>query len=542
MHCSCVRQTELPGTSALIADVLYHPDRTSSFYPWPIRDMDSFREAAARIQLSDERRAALVSMLRKQNPDSAALNRLAQPGTVAVVTGQQVGLFSGPSYTIYKVLHAVKLAEWLTANGLPAVPLFWLATEDHDFDEVNHVWVFDASHQPVKLEMRRSASAQPVGGVTLSTPPVKELRETLHGMAFGEEVADVVEEAYRGGSTMGKAFGELLRKLLVGFDVPLVDPMRPEFRELAAPAMRAAVEAAPELTTAVLARNKELAAAGYHAQVHMEEQTSLFFLLEGGSPDRGPGMPGPYNHNGNVKRLALRRQGTEYVLNGRRFTTAELAARAESLSPNALLRPVIQDSVLPTVAYIGGPAEIAYLAQSAVIYQPILGRMPVAVPRTGFTILDQRTDKLMHRYGVAFTDLWHGEEVLRQRIASRLVPPTLRHLIDETTATVDGALERLRRELASFDPTLAAAMDRSAKKIRHQVGKIDHKAGREAMRRDERAGRDADFIYRLIYPERHLQERLYSILPFLATHGLDLIGQIYEAIELGCPDHRVMVV
>jgi bacillithiol biosynthesis cysteine-adding enzyme BshC len=486
--------------------------------------MDSFRGAAAGIQLSDERRAALVAMLRKQNPESAALDRLAKPGTVAVVTGQQVGLFSGPSYTIYKVLHAVKLAEWLTANGLPAAPLFWLATEDHDFAEVNHAWVFDTAHRPIKLEMRRSASAQPVGGVTLATPPVRELREALRGMAFGDDVADAVEEAYRGGSTMGKAFGELLRRLLAGFDVPQVDPMRPEFRQLAAPAMRAAVEAAPELTAAVLERSRELKDAGYHAQVHVEDQTSLFFLLEGG------------------KRLALRRQGAEYVLNGRRFTTAELAARAESLSPNALLRPVIQDSVLPTVAYIGGPAEIAYLAQSAAIYKPVLGRMPVAVPRTGFTILDQRTEKLMHRYGVALTDLWHGEEPLRQRIASRLVPPSLRHVMGETTAAVDGALERLRRELASFDPTLAAAMDRSAKKIRYQIGKIDGKAGREAMRRDERAASDADYIYGLIYPERHLQERLYSILPFLATHGLDLIGQIYEAIELGCPDHRVMVV
>ena len=542
MHCSCVRHTELPGTSALIADVLYHPDRTSSFYPWPIRDMDSFRGAAAGIQLSEERRSALVSMLRKQNPDSEALHRLSQPGTVAVVTGQQVGLFSGPSYTVYKVLHAVKLAEWLTANGLPVVPLFWLATEDHDFAEVSHVWVFDTAHQPVKLEMRRSASAQPVGGVTLAAAPVRELREALHGMPFGDEVADTVEETYRGGSTMGKAFGELLRKLLAGFDVPQVDPMRPEFRQLAAPAMRAAVEAAPELAAAVLARNKDLTAAGYHAQVHVEEQTSLFFLLEG----VGPGIretdksPGP--NNGNVKRLALRRQGTEYVLNGRRFTTAELAARAESLSPNAILRPVIQDSVLPTVAYIGGPAEIAYLAQSAAIYQQILGRMPVAVPRTGFTILDRRTEKLMQRYGIAFTDLWHGEEPLRQRIASRLVPPALRHVMGETAAAVDGALERLRRELASFDPTLASAVDRSAKKVRFQLDKIDGKAGREAMRRDERAARDADYIYGLIYPERHLQERLYSILPFLATHGLDLIGQIYEAIELGCPDHRLLVV
>ena len=131
-----------------------------------------------------------------------------------MVTGQQVGLFSGPAYTMYKVLHAVKLAEWLSANGIPAVPVFWLATEDHDFAEVNHVWVFDAEHHPVKLEMRRSATAQPVGEITLAAPPVRELRTALHGMPFGEEVADMVEETYRPGSTMGKAFGELLRRLL----------------------------------------------------------------------------------------------------------------------------------------------------------------------------------------------------------------------------------------------------------------------------------------------------------------------------------------
>ena len=524
MHCTCVRHTELPGTSALFADVLYHSDRVSAFYPYPIRDLESFRTAAARVQLLDDRRAELVAALRRHNPAGPALERLAEPGTVAVVTGQQVGLFSGPSYTIYKVLHAIKLAEWLTANGLPAVPLFWLATEDHDFAEVNHAWVFDASHRPVKLEMRRPAGSQPVGQVALLTPPVRELRAALHGMPSGEEVADAVEEAYRGGSTMGKAFGELLRRLLAGFDVPLVDPMQPEFRRLAAPAMRAAVEGAPELTAAVLARNRELTAAGYHAQVHVEEQTSLFFLLEGG------------------KRLTLRRQGTEYVLNGRRFTTAELAARAESLSPNAILRPVIQDSVLPTVAYIGGPAEIAYLAQSAALYQGILGRMPVAVPRTGFTILDQRTEKLMQRYSVVLSDLFHGEDPLRQRIAARLVPPSLRRVMGETDGAVETALGRLRGELSSFDPTLAAAMERSARKIRYQLAKIDRKAGREAMRRDERAARDADYIYGLLYPERHLQERLYSILPFLATHGMDLIGQIYENIVLDCPDHRWMVV
>ena len=524
MHCTCVRHTELPHTSTFFADVLYHPDRTAQFYRHPLRDLDSFRESAAEVRLTDAHRAALVEALRKQNPEGPSLDLLARPGTVAVATGQQVGLFSGPAYTVYKALHAAKLAEWLTANGMPAVPVFWLATEDHDFAEVNHVWVFGPDHRPVKLEMRRSASAQPVGTVTLADPPLGELRAAFQGMPFGEEAAGLVEAAYRAGATMGSAFGELLRGLLKGFDILQVDPMLPAFRELAAPTVRAAVESAPELSADLLARNRELAGAGYHAQVHVEDQTSLVFLLENG------------------KRLTLRRHGGEYVLNGRRFTTAELADRATSLSPNALLRPVVQDAILPTVACIGGPAEMAYLAQSEVIYRKLLGRMPVAIPRAGFTILDAHAQKVMDRCGLSIHDFFHGEEALRERISKSLVPPALTRAMAEVSSDVEKALQRLGRELAGFDPTLAVALERSGRKIRYQLGKIERKTGREALRRDTRAAREAASLYGLVYPERSLQERVYSILPFLAKHGPDLIGRIYEAIQLDCPDHRLMVV
>src|SRR5262249_40284757 len=179
MHCTCVRQSDLPHTSRLFADVLYHADRTSAFYEHPVRDLEAFRAAARQVQLTDERRAKLTEALRVHNAGNPSLARLAEPGTVAVVTGQQVGLFSGPSYTIYKALHAVKLAAWLTENDLPAVPVFWLATEDHDFAEVNHTWVYDAEHKPAMVEMRRAAFEQPVGGVTLQDPPVEQLRAAM---------------------------------------------------------------------------------------------------------------------------------------------------------------------------------------------------------------------------------------------------------------------------------------------------------------------------------------------------------------------------
>jgi bacillithiol biosynthesis cysteine-adding enzyme BshC len=528
MECTCIRHTELPHTTKLFADFVYHFDRVSSFYNFPPFDPASYAEAASQIQLSDERRAALVSALRLQNGDSELLNRLSQRGTVAVVTGQQVGLFSGPAYTIYKALTAVKVARQLTERGTPAVPIFWLATEDHDFAEVNQCWTFDQAGNPLELAVRdydaAGSAGRPVGEVEAAHYPTEALRSSLEGFPFGAELAGLVEQAYTNGATFGAAFDTLLKRLLPSHELLHIDPMLPAFRTLAAPTLRAALSQAPELTQALLDRNQALISAGYHAQVHVEEQTSLVFLLEGG------------------RRITLKRKGREYAANGRRFSTEELMERAASLSPNALLRPVAQDSILPTVAYIGGPAELAYLAQSQVIYQRILGRMPVSVPRSGFTLFDQRSAKLMKRYRLRLPDFFSGGEQLRERMACALIPPSLAATVSETIASTGAAMDRLRAGLTGFDPNLVSALDNNRRKIDYQLSKMDRKIRLETLRRDERASRDADYLDRSIYPEKHLQERLYTIVPFLAKHGLDLVDRIYENIQLDCPDHRLMMV
>ena len=525
MDCNCIRYTELPHTSKLFADLLYHPDRVRSFYPHIPSDPGTYEAIAREMHFAPERRAALVSALRSQNGDSPALHRLAQEGTVAIVTGQQVGLFSGPAYTIYKALTAVKLARTLADRGISAVPVFWLATEDHDFAEVNHSWIFDAEQHPVKIEVDGSqASSQPVGGIVLTAPPVAQLRETLAGFPFGEEIAALAADAYQPGRTFGQAFGVLLKALLSEYGLLHVDPLAPAMRELAAPALRAALAEAPALTAAVLERNRELAAAGYHAQVHVEDQTSFVFLLENG------------------RRQTLRRYGRDYLQNGRRFSTEELMDRASQLSPNALLRPVVQDTMLPTLAYVGGPAELAYLAQSEVVYETILGRMPAALHRAGFTLLDQRARKLMSRYRLSLPDCMRGDDFVREHIAAQLIPPALAGTLAQTKATVEQQVDRLGADLAGFDASLAAALKKSRRKMVYQIAKMERKIGRETMSRDARVARDSEFLSNLLYPQRHLQERLYSILPFLAKHGTGLIGDLYDMLPLDCPDHQLAVV
>jgi bacillithiol synthase len=203
---------------------------------------------------------------------------------------------------------------------------------------------------------------------------------------------------------------------------------------------------------------------------------------------------------------------------------------------------VVQDYVLPTVAYVGGPAELAYMAQSEVLYEDLLGRMPVMLARNGFTLLGSRTAKLMARYGFAIPDFFHGEEVVRERIAQQLVPPELSREFEQTRTTVAESLDRMRADLVSFDATLAKATDKARSKMLYQLSKIERKTARETLQRNDRAAEDASYMAGLIFPEKHLQERFYSILPFVAKHGLELMDLLYQHVNLDCPDHKVLLV
>ena len=517
MEPACIRHTDLPGTSKLFADFNYHFDRLARFYRHDPHNPDSLTAAAAEIHYPGDRRAALIQALRAQNGDSPTLSKLAQPGTAAIVTGQQVGLFSGPAYTIYKAITAARVARELSSRGTPAVPVFWLATEDHDFAEVNHVWTFGESHDPINLAIdspvESNSRQRPVGGIRIERAPVDELAKSLASFLHGDEVAAMVAAAYPPGVTMGEGFRALLKQLLKNLGLIFLDPLDPAIREISRPIVADALTAAPELKARLLERNHELEAAGYHAQVLIDANTSLFFLLENG------------------ERVPLRRKDSEY---------GDLRDRAAQVSPNALLRPVVQDFLLPTAAYIGGPAELAYLAQSSVIYERLLGRMPVMMSRASFTLLEPRAVKFLNRYHIGVPEILTDEQALSERIAHKLAPESITHAFSRSAASVDASIAKLRSELEGFDPTLAASLDHSGAKMIYQLDKTRRKIEREVLRRDQRASGEAHYLANLLFPHRHLQERFYTILPFLARHGPDLVDRLYDAVELGCPDHRVL--
>ncbi len=526
MDGACLRYTELPGTSRIFADYLYDFGKVAKYYRHAPRKAGSFAQSTAEIDYPDSRRAAVVQALRKINPNSSNLDRLAKPGTVAVVTGQQVGLFTGPAYTVFKAVTAAAVARQLNGDGIPAVPVFWLATEDHDFAEIAAGHVYDR-HAEVRTQkvVTSGAADRPVGGIVPDGGfPLDALEQALQGFEYAGEVMAMVREAHAAADgAMGGAFRETLRRLLAKLDLVFIDPLDPEIRAIGAPFLRRALECQEVLYPKLLARNKDLTADGYHAQVHVEPDTSLFFLLEKG------------------RRIALKRQPNgEYAAKDRRFTAADLASRAESISPNALLRPVLQDFLLPTVAYVGGPAELAYFAQSEVLYSSLLGRMPVMLPRNSFTLIGARAQKLMERYRFSLPDVFVRHSDLRDAVAAKLLPDSLQALFTQSGVEMRQTLDRLESSLRTFDPSLAKALVKSKSKMQHQLSKMEKKTARETLRRDERAKGDARHLSNMLFPEEHPQERFFSILPFVAEYGPGLIDQIIQYSCIDCVDHHVL--
>lgn len=525
MEPSCAHHNVIPGTSRLFNDYLYDFDRVRRFYPTHFSDPEALSRAVQHLDYPETRRERVVAALRRQNGNSAALSQLAQPGTAAVVTGQQVGLFSGPAYTIFKALTAVKLAQHLKQQGVAAVPVFWLATQDHDLAEVDHAWVFDQNATPAKLAVTNSVTnGGPVGNVELAELPIAELRAALGELPFADDVVKKIEAAYRPGATFGSAFRSFLTDILRDFGLLYLDPLAPDVREIAADFVRDTIKRVPDLVSSLRERDKELNEAGYHRQVLVEQDTSLLFLLNEG------------------KRIAVRWRDGAFIARDRSYTASEFQAIAHQISPNALLRPVMQDYLLPTVTYVGGPAEIAYLAQSQVLYEKLLGRMPVIFPRNSFTLLDARAAKLVNRYGLHVADLFEHQEKVKSSMAARLVPPGLTDEFGAFRSEVSSSLQKLVSKLTDFDPTLEAAAKKSGAKILYQVDKLCRKTARQTMQRDERAARDAAYLTNLVFPHRHLQERFYSIVPFLAKHGLDLPHRLLNETQLTCPDHMVRTI
>jgi bacillithiol biosynthesis cysteine-adding enzyme BshC len=299
----------------------------------------------------------------------------------------------------------------------------------------------------------------------------------------------------------------------------LLDPLDAGLHRVAGEVLLRAVEAREELNAALLARDKELDKAGYAAQVKVTARSTLIFSMEHGT------------------RQPIAASGGRFICGEQSWTREELmqAVRAnpERFSPNALLRPVMQDYLLPTAAYIAGPAEIAYFAQAEVIYQKVLGRMPVILPRAGFTLLDAKAEKLLKRYALKVEDIWRGSQELRRRMETSRVPGTLGKNFDRTLKESDKLLAQLQKQIVRLDPTLGGAVETAKKKIAFQMEKLKRKVGKAQAVKEGLIAAHQELLESLLYPHKTMQSRELCFLPFLAQWGMGGLKELQKLAGSG---------
>ncbi|HEX8649226.1 MAG TPA: bacillithiol biosynthesis cysteine-adding enzyme BshC [Pyrinomonadaceae bacterium] len=533
----------IPHQSRLFLDYLRDPLALSRFYPSAVR---FHHELAARVPevLAAHKtdRNVLCDALEAMNVNwgagSETLDNIAllrQQDCVAVVSGQQAGLFTGPLYTIYKALSAVKLAGCFAQRGTKAVPVFWIATEDHDFPEVGSAEFIGCDCRLARVSVSPSMHTEnlPVGKVVLDASieeTVNRLLEVLPETEFAASVKELVRDAWKPGRNYGEAFARMMTWLAGRYGLVLLDPLDAKLKELAAPLYALAASRAPEIASAVLKRSRELEEAGYHAQVVASADSFPLFM----HTEDGARHAVTRTDEGRYKARATEEEYTTEEL-------AELAAHApERFSPNVTLRAVVQDYLLPTVAYMGGAAEIAYFAQTAEVYR-VLGRPATPIlPRSSMTIVERRTGRTLERYGLSLEDLFAGQDSVIARVVEEHLGAETGQAFNRTAKTINQELDALQEHLRGVDPTLADALETGRRKINYQVEGLRSRFHRAEMQRDRAAHRQLERTFAALYPEKTLQERRINITSLVVRHGHYIINWIYDAINLGSTDHQIV--
>src|SRR5712692_887725 len=533
----CLPFIQIPHTTRLFADFLSWTPPIQPFYARSPHFSEWLKDETPSLRYDSARREKVTAILERQNKAWSAspktLENIARfrAGASVVVTGQQVGLFGGPLFSIFKALTAIKLADQASAAGVNCVPVFWLATEDHDLAEVNHISVPgpDGSLQNLVAPTQGLLDA-PVGTITFGAE-IGPVAEAAAGFLGDYEAAGLLRDCYRPGETLGSAFARLCTRLFADWGVILLDASDAELHAIVEPIYRAAIERAAELDDALLARGKELEAARYHQQVKVTPSSTLLFMLQDGA--RVP-----------VHRRANAGSTPDFVIGEERVPEPELLRHITSaphhFSANVLLRPVVQDYLLPTLAYTGGAAEVAYFAQAGVVYQALLGRVTPIVPRFSATVIDPKPQALLERYALALPDLFHGPEHLRETLAKRALPQELQSAFDQADAALKKSLAALGESLARLDKTLVEAASNAASKMHYQLDQLRSRAARAELRQSEVLGRHAELLSNALYPNKTLQEREIAGIYFVARHGTELLRNLYEAVNTDCLDHQVI--
>lgn len=523
--------------SPLFRDYLAGRAGVRTFFGGAGWDLTALLASAARAAAFPRPRDELAGALTRQQEARGAgraarrASELARPTATAVVTGQQAGLFGGSLYVLFKALAAIKTARLLESRrGQPVVPVFWVASDDHDFAEVRSATVLDESGQIRTL--RYSPTVEPVGepaarvvlDATMSAL-VQELRQCLPAGLHRDGVLDLLGECYRPGATLAGAFARFLSSLFP--DLVVLDPADPALKALMVPVLSREIREGSPTSRLALETGAALLAAGYHQQVPVRNRFfNLFVLMDG-----------------ERRALAAANGAIEVRGLGRRIPLEDAARLLETApadwSPGVLLRPLAQDQILPTAAYVAGPAEIAYHAQIGRSYEHFGLPRPVLLPRPSVTLVEPAQARALEAEGLRLTDLEGDPEGLLGRW-TREAYPEVEAAFARTREAIEREMGAVEETLGALDPTLRAATEAARGRVLHQVLTLHEKATRALKKKDQSRAERLRRTRDALFPGGSFQERGLGLVGAIARHGRALVEVVEERMDLFAHGHQVI--
>lgn len=530
------------GFSLFFADYLSEYHKVQQFFEVDFHPLRNFPAYARQISERFPHREEIAEILNAQNsplqPFRRALDNielLRSPNTVAIVTGQQVGIFTGPLYTIYKTITALKLVEQLKA-AYPEynfVPIFWLEGEDHDFDEMNKITVLNAEAAPSIIEylidgkpVERNVGA--VGELVLGTGLrlfFEQIAAALPKTEFKDVVVRAFGECYSEGKNFSTAFAELMNRLFPDEGLVFINPNDRRLKMLMRPIFRSEIADYPSVSQLIIERSAELEDR-YHAQIK-PKAVNLFLFHKGG-------------------RYLIEPREHDFSLKGTRqfFSKEDLLKMVEEtpelFSPNVALRPICQDTLLPTLAYIGGPAEISYFAQLSKVYKRFGLSMPIIYPRASATILEERLMKTMEKYQLDLPDLFDNPDSVNRKVVELVSEVKVDDMFTNALERVRELINEMKFGLNYIDPTLLGALETTRGKIEGHLQVLRDKAMEAQQRRHETALRQVGRVINTVFPSRNFQERELNIIHYMNKFGMDFPRFLKNTLEINLFKHQII--
>jgi bacillithiol synthase len=463
--------------------------------------------------------------------DAAA--RLADPSTRVIITGQQAGLFGGPLFTLLKAITTMKLAAQVSKDHrVPVVPVFWIDAEDHDWPEVSGCTVLDSELVPatVRLADLPGAGAQPIARLTLNdaiNSALDQLSAALPDTEFKPELITALRSAYAPGRSMATAFGVWMEHVLGPHGLVVYDSSDPAAKALARDVFVKELSQPGHTARVAATAGEALVAKGYHAQATLADGTVSVFHL-------------------NAQRAPIRIDGDNAVVGEQTRAAQQLVDEArtqpEHFSPNVLLRPLVQDTVFPTICYVAGPNELAYLGQLKGIYAHFGVPMPLMYQRGTATLADSATLRFLSKYELPITALRAQDESALNQLLESQLPPTVEQSLTAVASLIEERMAAVAAAVPQIDPTLEGAVKSTLGKLQHEVQTLHNKVIQAAKRRDDTLRRQFQRAQALTFPQGHPQEREVGFVWFLNRYGPALVDRLMEELPLAMGHHWILTI